>query len=126
MSRLQIAAMRPLGPVTIAADNTGEKQAAEPRKAGGMNRPSMRAAINAMCKSCIYDPGDGNGSWRQQVQACSSANCPLHPLRPISRPKTRCDGAGATPIGQQPLSRLPGSKNGLPGFALGISEGGSE
>lgn len=88
-----------------------------------MNRPSLRAAINAMCKSCIYDPGSGNGSWREQVRACSSANCPLHPLRPISWPKTRGVGAEASPKGQQPLSRRYGSENGLPGPALGISEG---
>jgi len=49
-----------------------------------MKRPSLRAAINAMCKKCIYDPEGGNGTWREQVQACSSSNCPLHALRPIS------------------------------------------
>lgn len=47
-------------------------------------RPSLRAAINAMCRSCIYDPGNGNGTWREQVEQCSSGNCPLHPVRPIT------------------------------------------
>lgn len=47
-------------------------------------RPSLRLAIDAKCKSCIYDPFGGGGTWREQVQACSSANCPLHPVRPIS------------------------------------------
>ena len=59
----------------LPPDNTGRKQAA---------RPSLRTAIDAMCRSCIYDPGNGNGTWREQVQQCSSGNCPLHPVRPIS------------------------------------------
>ena len=46
-------------------------------------RPSLRTAVNAMCKGCIYDPGSGNGAWRQQVQACASSNCPLHSVRPV-------------------------------------------
>ena len=48
-----------------------------------MSRLSLRAAIDAMCKSCLYDPGNGNGGWREQVQGCSSSNCPLHPVRPL-------------------------------------------
>lgn len=48
-----------------------------------MSRPSLRAAINAMCKGCLYDPGNGNGAWREQVQRCSSSSCALHPVRPM-------------------------------------------
>ena len=48
-----------------------------------MSRLSLRAAINAMCKSCLYDPGNGNGGWREQVQGCSSSNCALHAVRPV-------------------------------------------
>lgn len=48
-------------------------------------RPSMRGAINAKCRECIYDPYQA-GNWRQQVQACTSPSCPLYPLRPVSRP----------------------------------------
>lgn len=44
-------------------------------------RLSMRDAINAMCKQCIYDPLS-RGTWREQVAGCSSSGCPLHPLRP--------------------------------------------
>lgn len=44
--------------------------------------PSLRNAIDAMCRACIYDPGSGTGAWREQVSACSSSNCPLHPVRP--------------------------------------------
>jgi len=48
---------------------------------------SLRAAINAKCKECIYDPiGDGN--WRQQVMACMSPECPLYSVRPVSTPET--------------------------------------
>lgn len=58
-----------------------------------MSRPSLRAAIDAMCKHCIYDPGSGNGGWREQVANCSSSNCPLHLVRPLpvktANPDTR-------------------------------------
>lgn len=49
-------------------------------------RYSLRDAINAKCKACIYDPYvKGLGGWREQVAACVSANCELHPVRPQSR-----------------------------------------
>lgn len=46
-------------------------------------RQSLRAAIDAMCRSCLYDPGNGTGGWREQVQGCSSSNCALHAVRPL-------------------------------------------
>jgi hypothetical protein len=47
--------------------------------------PDFRAAVNAKCKECLYDPEIlGLGNWRDQVEACSSPNCPLYPVRPIS------------------------------------------
>lgn len=49
-------------------------------------RQSLRAAINAMCRQCIYDP-NGSGTWRQQVEACTSPNCPLYPVRPVQMRK---------------------------------------
>jgi hypothetical protein len=57
-----------------------------------IKRPSMRAAINAMCKACIYDPIGGYGTWRQQVEACTAPACPLYPLRPVSASEVE-DGA---------------------------------
>lgn len=45
---------------------------------------SFRAAIDAKCKECIYDPIAGKGTWRQQVEACTSRSCPLYPVRPVS------------------------------------------
>lgn len=64
---------------------------------GSATAPPQRsrlAAINAKCRECLYDPMSP-GNWRQQVAACSSANCPLHPFRPISRPKTHAAAADA-------------------------------
>ena len=45
---------------------------------------SRTQAINGMCKDCLYDP-DARGAWREQVAACVSANCRLHPVRPVPR-----------------------------------------
>jgi hypothetical protein len=42
---------------------------------------SLRLAINAQCYDCIYDKSDV-GTWRQQVAACPSINCPLYCQRP--------------------------------------------
>jgi hypothetical protein len=47
---------------------------------------SMRAAINAKCKDCIYDDC-APGNWRQQVAACTISTCSLHPYRPKSKPR---------------------------------------
>ena len=66
------------------------------RKAPRKKRPSMRKAIDAKCKECIYDPLSGLGTWRQQTHACPSTDCPLHELRPLSEspfvPKEDVDG----------------------------------
>lgn len=47
------------------------------------NRMSLRAAINAHCKDCCYDPSNG-GTWREQVENCSVKNCSLYLVRPIT------------------------------------------
>jgi hypothetical protein len=89
-----------------------------------MSGPSLRAAINAKCKSCIYDP-DARGNWREQVSGCSSANCPLHAVRPISGAFRReLQFEGAVDSGAN-VSRVQGSKNGHLGPAFGISVGGA-
>ncbi len=49
-----------------------------------MNKRSLRGAINAKCRDCIYDPLSGMGTWRQQVEACECSDCPLHPVRPTA------------------------------------------
>jgi hypothetical protein len=42
---------------------------------------SLRPAINAKCKDCIYD-SCAPGTWREQVAQCSAIRCPLWPVRP--------------------------------------------
>jgi len=44
---------------------------------------SLRQAINAKCRECIFDR-HGEGNWKQQVTACSSTRCPLYTVRPTS------------------------------------------
>lgn len=48
---------------------------------------SLRKAIDEKCKDCIFDSKSGFGNWRQQVQGCPAVDCPLWPVRPISKPK---------------------------------------
>lgn len=50
------------------------------------NEMSRKHAIDEKCKDCIYDPLAG-GTWRQQVENCTSPDCPLYPYRPISAKK---------------------------------------
>lgn len=47
---------------------------------------TRQQSINAMCKSCIFDPS-APGNWRQQVQSCQITTCPLYGYRPKSRSK---------------------------------------
>ena len=54
-----------------------------------MKKPSLRKAIDAKCRECIYDP-IAAGTWRQQVEECTSKACPLYLCRPrpsVSRGK---------------------------------------
>jgi len=70
-----------------------------------MSRPSLRAAINSMCRNCLYDPGNGEGAWREQVQACSSSNCALHPVRPLPVKAGKSDNdAHTTPTAPAPAN----------------------
>jgi hypothetical protein len=46
-----------------------------------MNAPSLRGAINAYCRECIYDHL-GGGTCRQQIIKCTILKCPLYPVRP--------------------------------------------
>jgi len=48
---------------------------------------SMRKAINNHCKKCIYDEYS-EGTWRAQVEGCTSKDCSLYQLRPITRIST--------------------------------------
>jgi len=86
-------------------DKTARKQAKAVHRTV---RLSLRNAIDAMCRSCIYDPEGGNGTWREQVQSCSSGNCPLHIVRPTTvkaqkgSAEARHSGlGGSTPSGKE-------------------------
>jgi hypothetical protein len=48
-----------------------------------ITKPSLRSAINKKFRECICDPISGDGTWRQQVAACSARTCPLYPVRPM-------------------------------------------
>lgn len=50
----------------------------------GTNRISRKKALEAKCKSCIYDPLSGLGTWREQVSRCSVYRCPLWGIRPTA------------------------------------------
>lgn len=55
-------------------------------------RCSLRSAVNAKCKACIYDPFiKGHGGWREQVANCGGVNCELYPVRPQPRER-KTDG----------------------------------
>ena len=56
------------------------KKPSKPRK----KTPSRAKAINQHCKDCIYDPSNGTGAWRQQVEACTVTSCALYLVRPMS------------------------------------------
>jgi len=48
------------------------------------NTPSLRKAINAKCKECIYDPPPyGEGTCIEQIRQCLSPECPLFDVRPM-------------------------------------------
>jgi hypothetical protein len=49
---------------------------------------SLRKAIDAKCKECLFDPIGGSGKWREQVEACTGYSCPLFDVRPRSLAKT--------------------------------------
>lgn len=48
-------------------------------------RPSLREAIDAKCRECVYDSKSGVGTWREQVGLCTSRECPLYCVRPVAR-----------------------------------------
>ena len=62
---------------------------------------SLRGAINGMCRSCIYD-GAAPGNWRQQVTQCPCLDCPLYPVRPVSKPEKRAKTGPESTIGGSP------------------------
>lgn len=55
---------------------------------------SLRSAIDAKCKDCIYDDLE-RGRWREQVDACTVTECPLHAVRTRSTAARACVAARA-------------------------------
>jgi len=49
-----------------------------------VSKPGFKGKAYAKCIECIFDSNGGGGSWRQQVEACTSVNCPLYSVRPLS------------------------------------------
>ncbi len=47
-------------------------------------RLSLRSAVNAKCKACVYDPL-ARGTWREQVADCGNPACALYDVRPVPR-----------------------------------------
>ena len=51
---------------------------------------SLRRAINAHCRACVYDPLD-YGTCAQQIACCTAFTCELHPKRPVTAVKIPLD-----------------------------------
>lgn len=51
------------------------------------SKAGFRGKINAKCIECIYDPYSQGGTWKQQIEACSSPSCPLYSVRAKSEGK---------------------------------------
>lgn len=47
------------------------------------SKAGLRGKIDAMCCYCIYDDSQ-EGTWRKQVENCTSCGCPLYAVRPTS------------------------------------------
>lgn len=57
---------------------------------------TRQGAIAAKCKECIYDP-QSPGTWKEQVEACTSPKCPLYKFRPKSeKGKKKPTGSSST------------------------------
>ena len=57
---------------------------------------SLRKAVNAKCRECIYDKHQ-KGTWLAQVAACTSTSCPLFDCRPQSTTTTPAAPEGVKP-----------------------------
>ncbi len=42
----------------------------------------LRFRVDMACKDCIYDEKTP-GTWRKQVENCTTTACPLYPVRPV-------------------------------------------
>ncbi len=45
------------------------------------SKPGYKGKVRAFCCHCIFDPYQ-SGTWLQQVEECTSLDCPLYSVRP--------------------------------------------
>lgn len=45
------------------------------------SKPGYKGPVTAFCCHCIFDPYQ-QGTWLQQIAACTSTDCPLFSVRP--------------------------------------------
>ena len=55
------------------------------------SKSGYKGPVNAFCCHCIFDPYQP-GTWLQQVEACTSCDCPLYSVRPLPRTRDVSDG----------------------------------
>ena len=63
---------------------------------------SLRAAINAKCRDCLYDE-QAAGSAAVQIELCAAFTCPLWPVRRV-RPEADRGPYSAPVVAEQGLS----------------------
>ena len=66
---------------TLPSDNLDSLRDKVIRNEAG--KAGLRGKIDAKCCECIYDPYS-KGTWRKQVEECTSRTCPLYEVRPKS------------------------------------------
>jgi hypothetical protein len=69
--------------LTDGSGNTISKQIDPSKPPFSIAVRGRKAAIDAMCRECIYDKR-GLGSCLTQITLCTSWNCPLWDWRPVS------------------------------------------
>ena len=48
------------------------------------SKPGYKGPVTAFCCHCIFDPYQ-QGTWLQQIEACTSWHCPLYSVRPLPK-----------------------------------------
>jgi hypothetical protein len=67
----------------IMTNNNNQMDIKEKTISRLLKKGKLRGRIDAKCCECIYDP-IGDGTWRFQVEICTSFMCPLYPVRPTT------------------------------------------
>ena len=84
---------------------------------------SLRSAVDAHCRRCIYDPF-AEGTWRKQVADCTGPDCPLFEFR--ARPLRSRQDALRVPVRSSPASRQTGASGASPAQVRCRSHGSAE